>query len=55
MTGAESVPVLEGAISKLGDDTDEDYWKPTEGNVKQALEQLLALARMRPDGVWAGD
>jgi hypothetical protein len=55
MTGAESIPVLESAISILGDDVDDDYWKPTEGNAKRALTQCLALARMRPDGVWDGD
>ena len=55
MTGAESIPVLESAISKLGDDVDADYWKPTEGNAKRALRQCLALAQMRPDGVWQGD
>ena len=54
-TGAESVPVLKSAIAQLGDDVDDDYWEPTEGNAKRALAQLLALARMRPDGVWAGD
>lgn len=54
MTGAESIPILEKAISELGDDIDDDYWKPTEGNAKRALTQLLALARMRSDGVWAG-
>lgn len=55
MTGAQSIPVLERAISMLGDDVDENYWRPTEGNAKRALTQILALARMRPDGVWAGD
>ena len=55
MGGAASIPVLEEAISKLGDDVDPDYWEPTEGNAKRALTQLLALARMRPDGVWNGD
>lgn len=55
MTGAESVPILEQAISQLSDETDDDYWKPTEGNAKQALMQLLALAKTRPDGVWSGD
>jgi hypothetical protein len=55
MTGAESIPLLEAAVEQLGDDVDEDYWKPTEGNAKQALLQLLAMARMRPDGVWDGD
>jgi hypothetical protein len=39
----------------LGDETDPDYWKPAEGNVKRALMQLRALAVMRPDGVWSGD
>lgn len=55
MTGAESIPVLKAAAGKLGSDVDEDYWKPTEGNAKAAIMQLLALARMRPDGVWHGD
>ena len=58
MTGAESIPVLEKAISQLGDDVANyrpNYWTPTEGNAKKALLQLLALAEMRPDGVWDGD
>lgn len=55
MTGVESIPILIGAIEQLGNDVDKDYWEPTEGNVKVALQQLLALARMRPDGVWDGD
>lgn len=55
MTGAESIPVLEKAISALSDETDEDYWKATEGNAKRPLCQLLAMAKMRPDGVWDGD
>lgn len=55
MTGAESIPVLTNAIAQLGDDVDDDYWAPTEGNAKQALTQLLALAQLRPDGVWQGD
>lgn len=55
MTGAESIPVLDKAISQLGDDVDKNYWKVTEGNAKQALFQLKALAQMRPDGIWEGD
>jgi len=55
MSGADSIPLLECAISNLGDDVDDDYWNPTEGNAKAALFQLIALAKMRPDGVWAGD
>jgi hypothetical protein len=55
MTGAESIPVLKAAMDKLGDDVDPDYWTPTEGNAKRALAGLLALAQLRPDGVWDGD
>ena len=55
-TGAESIPLLKAAMNKLGDDVDDtDYWNPTEGNAKRALAGLLALAQMRPDGVWSGD
>lgn len=55
-TGAESIPMLEKAISALGDDVDDsDYWHATEGNAKRALYGLLAFAKMRPDGVWEGD
>lgn len=55
LTGAESIPILQRTIAKLNDDADQDYWKPTEGNAKKALTQLLALANMRPDGVWEVD
>ena len=55
LTGGESLPILDRAISMLGDDVDEDYWEPTEGNVKRALIQLRTLAAMRPDGLWHGD
>jgi hypothetical protein len=55
LSGAESLPVLDAAIAKLGDDVDPDYWKATEGNAKRALVQLRALAAMRPDGLWEGD
>jgi len=54
-SGADSIPILENAISALGDEVDDDYWKPTEGNAKRSLTQLLALAKMRPDGIWYGD
>lgn len=55
MSGAESIPLLEGAAAQLGDDVDPDYWKATEGNAKRALLQLVALAKMRPDAVWTSD
>lgn len=54
-TGAESIPMLKNAILMLSDDTDPDYWKPTDGNVKRSLYGLLAFAEMRPDGIWQGD
>lgn len=55
MSGAESIPVLDKATAALGDDTDPDYWKATEGNAKRPLIQLRAMAQMRPDGIWSGD
>lgn len=70
MTGAESIPVLEKAIAKLEDMTADisdrerreceaqectGYWMPTRENAVRPLYQLLAFARMRPDGIWEGD
>lgn len=55
MTGAESISLLKKTIEQLGDDLSENYWEATEGNAKRALLQLVALAKMRPDGVWDGD
>ena len=55
MTGGESIQVLKQAVDQLSDNVSEDYWEPTEGNAKAALLQLMALAQMRPDGVWKGD
>lgn len=54
-SGAESIPVLKEAAGKLGDEVDPDYWKSTDGNAKKAILQLIALATLRPDGVWRGD
>ena len=51
----DTVPMLTKAIAALGDDVDRDYWKPTDGNAKRALCQLLAMAKLRPDGVWEID
>jgi len=55
MTGAQSIKVLDSAVQKLRDDISSDYWKPTEGNAKAALLKLIAMAEMRPDGIWSGD
>ena len=54
-TGLESIPLLEDAISKLGNDVSTNYWEATEGNAKKPLFSLLAFAKLRPDGVWGGD
>lgn len=70
LSGADSIPVLQNAISFLGS-TAEDlsteealcyvksgatgYWMPTKANAIRPLYQLLALAKIRPDGVWDGD
>lgn len=55
MSGADSIPILESAIAKLKDDATDDYWEATEGNAKRDLYGLLALAKLRPDGIWDGD
>jgi hypothetical protein len=54
-TGKDSVPILKKAISKMKGVPDRDYWAATEGNAKKALQNLLALAKMAPQGVWDGD
>lgn len=48
-TALDIIPELERVISELNDETDPDYWKPTDGNAKRALVQLLTMAKMRPD------
>lgn len=70
MSGADSIPVLQNAIDVLNR-LDEDlsvaeireyiskgvtgYWVPTKANAIKPLYQLLAFAKLRPDGVWRGD
>ena len=70
LTGAESIPVLQRAIDaltaleedlpaeelkELEDQGVTGYWLPTRENAIRPLHQLLAFARLRPDGVWDGD
>jgi hypothetical protein len=55
LTGLESIAVLDAAIDQLGDEVDEDYWQPTEGNAKAALRNLRLLATLAPSGIWRGD
>jgi hypothetical protein len=49
---ADTIPIIQKVIDSLKDDVDDDYWKGTDGNAKRALYGLLALAKMRPDGIW---
>jgi hypothetical protein len=55
MTGADSIKILMDAANQLEDDVSDNYWDATEGNAKRALLHLIALAQLRPDGVWQGD
>ena len=50
-SAVDCIPELERVISELGDEVDDDYWKPVDGNSKKALIQLLTMAKMRPDSV----
>lgn len=70
MTGAESISVLEKAITELEsieEDISEEerkeceeqgatgYWMPNKENAIRPLHHLLAMAKIRPDGIWEGD
>ncbi len=44
MSAEDAAPKIKAAVNKLGNDTKEDYWEPTEGNVKIALQTLLEFA-----------
>lgn len=54
MKAADSLPLIASAIAQLKDDVDPDYWKPTEGNARAALMNLLVLGAMLPNAVWDG-
>jgi len=55
MVAEDSIPLLTHAIEQLDDKISEDYWESTEGNARCALEKLILLAKLCPDGVWSGD
>jgi len=55
LSGAESIPLLQAAMAQLKDDTNADYWTPTEGNARAALAALVALAEIAPHAIWDGD
>lgn len=51
----ESIPILEKAVAELAPDSETNYWAPTEGNARRAIENLLELARLAPGGKWKCD
>jgi hypothetical protein len=53
MSGADSIPLLTIASSQLHGDATDDIWEDTEGNAKVAVDSLLNIAILRPDGVWS--
>ena len=51
-SASQCVRILTSVIPQLGNETDPDYWKPTEGNAKQALVNLLSIAvAVPPDAI----
>ena len=54
-TGEECAGRLEYAVSVLGTERDDDYWKPTAGNAGYALSILLGWAKQHPNAVFSGD
>ena len=40
---------------EVNEGPNEDYWEPTAGNAIKPLYKLIAMAELRPDGVWDGD
>lgn len=70
LSGLESIPVFTKVIyelERLDEDMNEEeierakekgvdgYWLPTKENAIKPLFQLIAMAKMRPDGIWEGD
>jgi hypothetical protein len=49
----DTVDILWSAVNRLDEnDTDDDYWKATEGNARKPLVRLLKWAKQHPEGVW---
>ena len=42
-------------VEDVYEGTNDDYWAETAGNAIRPLYQLLAFAKLRPDGIWDGD
>lgn len=54
-TGKQVYARLKSAIDALGQDVSDNYWDPTEGNARKALETLLSWCVQHPKGVFRGD
>lgn len=53
---ADTIPLLDAAIGKLGDARGDGPWECADGNVKKALKDLRALAGLAdPSDLWEGD
>lgn len=52
MTGRQSIPPLGEAVSHLGTERDDNYWKKTPGNCGYMCSILLAWAEQHPEAVW---
>ena len=40
---------------KVSEAPNDDYWEATAGNAIKPLHYLIAMAQLRPDGIWDGD
>lgn len=40
---------------EISEGPNDNYWEDTAANAIRPLHQLIAFARMRPDGIWDGD
>lgn len=45
----------EDSIEYVYEGDDSSYWRATAVNALKPLYQLLEMAKLRPDGIWAGD
>jgi hypothetical protein len=52
MKGIDAAPTLERAVQELGTERDNDYWKPTKGNVGTLMNLLLGWCKDNPDGTF---
>ena len=45
----------ENYVEEISEGPNSDYWEATAANAIMPLYQLMAMAQLRPDGVWDGD